>query len=457
MQIGVDDLRQSYDLIIVGSGPAGLTLARRYDGLTTASRTLIMESGSRTNPDSEARQLSKVDASGDVGSNKYAHHSRRIFGGTSSIWNGWCAALEQRAFLNGEWPFTYDELQAYYPQAADILGLPREVGSHPETPFAGNANLVYRPYYVSSQRRFAVLYQDLLTRSNSVDVLFDHTVTNIDIKDGVASRLSIRKSLRGGGSSVEISGNTIVLACGGIQNARLLRLSLPQDNPLPIGTYFCQHPRIRRYGKIILDAEIFQETKIRPAPGYGIRHAIALSSDFSYSNRLPSVTFELRPSKPLPTGTGILGRKRRSVLQDIYVRAEMPSLERNIVALSSSRRDFLGQPIASIAFSFGQEMGRSIRTAYDHVNTELVRSGVGRLSVPREQSIHSGGGHMIGTTRMGSDPAVSVTDADARVHGLQNLYLAGSSLFPSAGAANPTLTILALSLRLADHLAGRLK
>ena len=61
---------------------------------------------------------------------------------------------------------------------------------------------------------------------------------------------------------------------------------------------------------------------------------------------------------------------------------------------------------------------------------------------------------MMGSTRMGTDPKRSVTDAHGRVHGVENLYVAGSSLFPAVGAANPTLTIVALALRLADHLAG---
>ena len=61
----------------------------------------------------------------------------------------------------------------------------------------------------------------------------------------------------------------------------------------------------------------------------------------------------------------------------------------------------------------------------------------------------------MGTTRMGKDPSRSVTDATGRVHGFSNLYVAGSSLFPASSAANPTLTIVALALRLAEHLAGR--
>ena len=72
--------------------------------------------------------------------------------------------------------------------------------------------------------------------------------------------------------------------------------------------------------------------------------------------------------------------------------------------------------------------------------------------LPKELHI-TGGGHMMGTTRMGYNPDTSVTDAQGRVHGVENLYVAGSSLFPAVGAANPTLTIVALSLRLADYLA----
>ena len=62
------------------------------------------------------------------------------------------------------------------------------------------------------------------------------------------------------------------------------------------------------------------------------------------------------------------------------------------------------------------------------------------------------GGHHIGTTRMGSDPRSSVVDAAGRVHGVRNLYIAGSSTFPTSSQANPTLTIVAMALRLAEHL-----
>jgi choline dehydrogenase-like flavoprotein len=58
----------------------------------------------------------------------------------------------------------------------------------------------------------------------------------------------------------------------------------------------------------------------------------------------------------------------------------------------------------------------------------------------------------MGTTRMATDPKHGVVDADLRVHGVDNLYVASSSVFPTVGYSNPTLTIVALALRLADHL-----
>ena len=67
----------------------------------------------------------------------------------------------------------------------------------------------------------------------------------------------------------------------------------------------------------------------------------------------------------------------------------------------------------------------------------------------------SGGSHHMGTTRMNDDPLRGVVDRNCKVHSVDNLYVAGSSVFPTSGVSNPTLSIVALTLRLADHLKGR--
>ena len=101
-----------------------------------------------------------------------------------------------------------------------------------------------------------------------------------------------------------------------------------------------------------------------------------------------------------------------------------------------------------------------MRSVFTALGQEFGRLGIGRVQL-REwllqddthwPSLVSGGWHDLGATRMHTDPRQGVVDTQCRVHGLANLYLAGGGVFPTAGSANPTLTIVALALRLADHL-----
>ncbi len=448
MEIGLRDLRPSYDLIVIGSGPAGLTLAHKYEE-RTGNSVLILESGGRSETGSDnARELSLVDATGDLPATSYAFHNQRVFGGTSIVWSGWCQVLEKRAFLNDEWPFPYDDLYAYYPQAADILDVPEAVHRNPETPFPDNANVVYRPYYFSPPTRFNVAFDEWVSSNANVDILFNHSVTRINIRGDAASSVAMLESSGSRPVPAEAFGNEIALAAGGVQNARLLQLSLPRHNKLPVGRYFCEHPHLYQYADLVLDELKFQQVKDKHTSW--IVHAIALSSEFCNEHSLASATFQVRHTESATHN--ILGRSRRTIAGRTHVRAEMASLGQNRITLSNNRRDFLNQPVAHVGLKFNL---REIRAACDHLNAELVRSGLGRMGIRPEKFNIAGGGHMMGSTRMGDDPGNSVTDAQGRVHGMENLYVAGSSLFPSAAAANPTLTIVAMSLRLADYLSRR--
>jgi choline dehydrogenase-like flavoprotein len=101
-----------------------------------------------------------------------------------------------------------------------------------------------------------------------------------------------------------------------------------------------------------------------------------------------------------------------------------------------------------------------MRTFYEVLGREAGKQGVGRVQILdwlRDDDVTwpgflSGGWHHMGTTRMHQDPTQGVVDANCRVHGLGNLYVAGASVYPTSGSANPTLTLVALTLRLADHL-----
>jgi choline dehydrogenase-like flavoprotein len=125
--------------------------------------------------------------------------------------------------------------------------------------------------------------------------------------------------------------------------------------------------------------------------------------------------------------------------------------------------DDLGMRRLCIDWRYRPEDIASIGRTLGILATEFERSGVGQLQMEpaslEDDLLRYGayGGHHIGTARMGQDPRTSVVDSNARVHDVANLYIAGSAVFPTSSQANPTLTLLALSLRLADHLTCTLR
>jgi choline dehydrogenase-like flavoprotein len=130
----------------------------------------------------------------------------------------------------------------------------------------------------------------------------------------------------------------------------------------------------------------------------------------------------------------------------------------------SNRQDVLGLPFLDVRLKFAEGDGRSVVRAHELLDEALRRASLGRLdfydSTPearlaRVMKQARDGFHQLGATRMGRDPAESVVDGDCRVHGVENLYVASSAVFPSSGQANPTFCAIALAARLAAHLARR--
>jgi choline dehydrogenase-like flavoprotein len=121
-------------------------------------------------------------------------------------------------------------------------------------------------------------------------------------------------------------------------------------------------------------------------------------------------------------------------------------------------RDRLGVNRVRLNWNLQPIDKRSIRRAQEVIGQELGRAGLGRLQAELDDDDTTwppgltGGNHHMGTTRMSTDPKQGVVDENCRVHGISNLFIAGSSVFSTSGHANPTLTIVALAVRLADHI-----
>lgn len=126
-------------------------------------------------------------------------------------------------------------------------------------------------------------------------------------------------------------------------------------------------------------------------------------------------------------------------------------------------RDMLGMQRVKIDWQYLPEDIESVRRSLEIIKEEINKSGIGTFEFNAEQleedltRFGAYGGHHIGTARMGDDPQTSVVDANCKIHHVDNLYIASSAVFPTSGQANPTLTIAAISLRLADHLAQKMQ
>jgi len=145
----------------------------------------------------------------------------------------------------------------------------------------------------------------------------------------------------------------------------------------------------------------------------------------------------------------------------LEMNGEQAPLDSSRVTLSK-QVDLLGMPKLSIDWRYSAADIESLRGTLDLIAQEVESSGVGRFDYQGETleedltRFGAYGGHHIGTTRMGNDERTSVVNRDCQVHSVNNLYIAGSAVFPTSSQANPTLTLIALALRLGDRLARRL-
>jgi glycine/D-amino acid oxidase-like deaminating enzyme len=142
--------------------------------------------------------------------------------------------------------------------------------------------------------------------------------------------------------------------------------------------------------------------------------------------------------------------------------AEQPRHHSNRISLAEAL-DSVGSPKLKIDFRIHDEEVEAVVRAHELLDADLQAAGAGRLRfyggreacVVRVRAAARDGYHQLGGAVMGDDPHISIVDANLRVHGLSNLWVASGSVFPSSGQANPTLTIVALARRLAAHIAGK--
>ncbi|RAX37403.1 GMC oxidoreductase [Rhizobium tropici] len=410
-------------------------------------------------------------------------------------------ALDRAGELLNLGPNLYDEsLLGLLHSRPDDLGLDTQL----LRPFFWQFSHMRHPR--AEPTRFNRLALDI--RATNIDFLMHATVVQINL-DSPGRRVTSLDLKSATGRSASVRADTVILCGGGVENARLLLASNSAQSAGIgnahgiVGRYLCDHPRtsLCRFTGRDIDAIA------RHFNFYGLGHGgrthfylrgMSLSPEMqaregltncaAYPVQVHADDDPWAALKRLTKGAGktvkrdllavakstdmiISGLYNRLVRKrglphrsielrfDVMVEQQLDSESRITLA---DRCDPFGQPLARIDWRIGTREIDSVKRLALTISNEFTRVGLPKPRLP--DWIVAGGNagaqfmdmaHPSCTTRMGTDPRTSVVDTNAMVHGIDGLFIAGSSVFPTPGHANPTLMLLALAIRLADHLKQR--
>ena len=514
--------KTEYDLVIVGAGPAGITLA--HELRQTGIRIALLESGGEEYDD-ETQLLNDGRL---VGHDAYdLMFSRlRYLGGTSNHWGGHCTPLDQIDFdrswagFSG-WPFSRSSMDKYYEKAHKYCDLGAYTYSF-QNLAPKDRNLQFLPdedeletaiLRQSSPTRFGDKYQNVLAESSSIHLWLWTNATRVSTSTVDGEWVETKTLL---GIDRRFSAKAVVIAGGTIEATRLLLWSNAQnetsvgDTGNLLGRCFMDHPSggagflhfnkpqgdkiywadidtfaddgvplffVWRFTDAYLmknelpnshffvipfadnkaDQEIRRKGKLglrslKSIVKWGIGRDVGARFDpaAEFCNAVMSADeFAVSQFRSLTSG----GKFTRALLK--YEAEQRPDKE-NWVRLSSSNIDPLGVPQSVVRWAPSSDDLAAVRVAAVEIGRLAGANGLGRVQLESHNDHPywntSTAWHQLGTMRMAESPTSGVTDVNARVNGAGQLFVASGALFPSAGRANPTLTIVALSIKLADHI-----
>jgi choline dehydrogenase-like flavoprotein len=492
------------DLCVIGSGPAGLALARQF--LRGNNRVLVVESGGEE-PEADAQTLNRGHVTGRP-YDALETGRRRGFGGTSWIWTGQCLPLGPEAFVERpwaprtRWPMEWEELTPYYDRATEFFGLEphhwredmRSAFGIPALPLDPSL-LGKRGAVLTDELRFGPKYIPEFRGAPHLAALVNATVVGLHLSPAADAITGVDVATLDG-RRAHVRAKAFVLAAGALENTRLLLLCPGLGDRLPaLGRYFQDHPA-GVCAQVEPKDRLELQNLFAVCHGRGARYSLRLRLADEAQKRAEVVACESTVVWAQPPGVVALyrlaarGRRPGTVASDLRTvlrdRKEVLSAARRYrrglnaatrdVPLSllivceqvpnpdsrltlADEPDALGLPRISVDWRLGEIEHRAMVTMADAVTVEFKRLGLG--VVHREEWLDQLDGwkseirdtwHPAGSTRMGADATDSVVDSHGRVHGLDNAFVVGSSTFPGVGAANPTLTIVAMALRLAERL-----
>jgi choline dehydrogenase-like flavoprotein len=506
------------DVCIIGAGAAGIALATEF--LDTRARVILVESGGlrrsaateRLN-DGEASGLEPTSLT--AGRARALGGTTVLWAGQCLRADP--ATFEERPWVPySGWPLEYRELEPFYRRAETLLRIRGKTYDERvwddfrvERPSFDRHRLMHRFTVWCPHPDLGRLCRRALAASRNVTVLLHTTATEIRVTPA-GDRFDHLRVATLDGQAGRVRARACVVAAGGVENARLLLASngvhaagLGNRHDV-VGRFFQDHPnghcativsedaarlqdlyglfyrrRVRYLPRLVLSAELQRSREVLACAAHPVFH-------FGEESGIEAARRIVRPlrRRQRPTNVGRdLGRiardaprlgsvalrrfahgrsaREQPVLVTLQTHAEQaPNPDSRVVL--SRRRDDLGLPLPTVEWRLTDLDRRTAETMVRGVAEEFGRLGLGAvrpepwLADSRWTRHVVDSYHHMGTTRMGADRKTSVVNRDGQVHGVTGLFVAGSSVFPAAGHASPTLTIVALAIRLGDHLKDTL-
>jgi len=486
-----------FDVCICGAGVAGITLAVK---LPPRLDVVLLEGGGLEYTD-DSQDIYKGKS---IGEEYYdlATARLRYFGGTSNHWGGWCHPLDSYDFKpkpyieHSGWPIERRDLDPYLEEAESILDITEASGegqspSHEDLGVAIAASEDFQRigFKWSAPTRFGEKYLDAINRKSGLACYVNANVVDMKLFENLA-RLEHVEVRNFSGKSFKVRARIFVLAAGGIENPRILLNcnrqmtgGLGNDNGL-VGRFFADHPN-KTVGAFILEDRAKQNlVKNWTEDSHKNGRYFSPSTGFMEREQILNFGIFVEPSRPRNAGDF------REVLRGAICRSEwsravvetvqghpincLPFVDGRVrvaseQSLNASSRVSLGSDVdrfglrrVVLDWRLSEIDKRTIQRAAVRLGEVFAKFGLGRvyiaewllaeeIEVPGAPNFIAGRHHMC-TTRMSKTRHDGVVDSHQRLFGVDNLYVGGSSVFSTTGHNSPTITIVQMTLRLADHL-----